>query len=168
LRGIGSRMDMPAYCAEQNLTPALVQEVCHRHRARLVVAGSSVKLTAAPRRTGRVARFWRLGGCARHSVYPGIRGGAWGTPLTRADYDRPRNSSIGGGRRKRRAAGTWTCSSKRTMPSPHPSRASGSISNCAAAASDLGFTPHLARRGRVPHVHLETTRAVRAACSRQG
>ena len=47
LRGMGGRMDLPAYCAEQHLTPAVVREICQRHRARLVVAGSSFKLTAA-------------------------------------------------------------------------------------------------------------------------
>ncbi len=47
LRGIGGRMDMPQYCAEQGLTTARTQEICRRCQTELVVAGSSVKLTTA-------------------------------------------------------------------------------------------------------------------------
>lgn len=89
LRGIGGRMDMPAYCAEQHLTPAVVREICQRHRARLVVAGSSVKLTAAAEKDR--AELLDFSVWADALGIPYIRvfgGGAWGTPLTPADYQR--------------------------------------------------------------------------------
>src|SRR5436305_1480802 len=47
LRGIGGRMDMPEYCAEQKLTPTGISDLCHRNHTQLLVAGSSVKLVSA-------------------------------------------------------------------------------------------------------------------------
>ena len=47
LRGIGGRMDMPQYCAEQGLDPAAMQETCRRCQTQLVVAASPLKLTVA-------------------------------------------------------------------------------------------------------------------------
>src|SRR5512139_739572 len=47
LRGIGGRMDMPQYCADENLMPAVMRETAQRHQAKLAVAGSSLKLVDA-------------------------------------------------------------------------------------------------------------------------
>src|SRR5262245_28305703 len=47
LRGIARRMDMPEYCAAQDLMPSRASEICSRYHTRPVVAGSSVKITSA-------------------------------------------------------------------------------------------------------------------------
>jgi sugar phosphate isomerase/epimerase len=87
LRGIGGRMDMPAYCAEQQLAPAQMQQICRQHRTQLVVAGSSVKLTESSDRDRE--ELLALGVWAEALNIPFIRvfgGGRWGTPPTDGEY----------------------------------------------------------------------------------
>jgi sugar phosphate isomerase/epimerase len=87
LRGIGGRMDMPEYCAEQGLKPARMLEICGRHATRLAVAGSSLKLTSASEKER--AELLALCAWAEALQIPYVRvfgGGTWGQPLTDADY----------------------------------------------------------------------------------
>lgn len=88
LRGVGGRMDMPAYFSEQELTPDRVNGFCRLHRTQLVVAGSSVKLTSGTERER--AELSAFGEWAESLSIPYLRvfgGGTWGTPLTAADYE---------------------------------------------------------------------------------
>ena len=87
LRGIGGRMDMPEYCSEQHLTAEQMHLLCQRHRTRMVVAGSSVKLTGWTEQDRTdLLKFctWAERLCIPHVRVFG--GGRWGTPLTNADY----------------------------------------------------------------------------------
>src|SRR5262245_58566613 len=87
LRGIGTRMDMPEYCADAGLTPKGISDLCRKQATRLVVAGSSVKLTtiAGDERPG----FVSFCAWAESIGVPYVRvfgGGTWGPPPTDAEY----------------------------------------------------------------------------------
>jgi sugar phosphate isomerase/epimerase len=87
LRGIGGRMDMPEYCAEQSLTPARVTRISGQNHTQTVVAGSSIKLTSASEKDR--AEFVAFCTWADALQIPYVRvfgGGTWGTPLSDADY----------------------------------------------------------------------------------
>ena len=87
LRGIGGRMDMPQYCAEQNLTPAQLQTLARQSQTRVLVVGSSVKLTSADEKDR--TELLTLGAWAEGLHAPYVRvfgGGTWGQPLTDAEY----------------------------------------------------------------------------------
>lgn len=80
---------MPQYCLEQGLEPAVMQEICGQHPPRLVVAGSSVKLTSASEKDR--GELLALCAWAEALQIPYVRvfgGGTWGKPLTDADYAR--------------------------------------------------------------------------------
>jgi len=89
LRGIAGRMDMPAYCVEQDLSPERMLKTCRRHDTQLVVAGSSVKLTCASDKDHEEL----LSFCAWADALgiPYVRvfgGGTWGQSLTESDYQK--------------------------------------------------------------------------------
>lgn len=87
LRGIGGRMDMPQYCAEQGLTPAHLNKLCQQNSTRVLVVGSSVKLTSAADKDR--AELLAFGEWAEAMQAPYVRvfgGGTWGKPLTDAEF----------------------------------------------------------------------------------
>lgn len=89
LRGIGGRMDMPAYCAEQTLTPVRIKKLCSQSHTQLLVAGSSAKLTDASEKDR--AELLSLSAWADSLQIPYVRvfgGGVWGKPLADADFAR--------------------------------------------------------------------------------
>src|SRR5947207_6626516 len=87
LRGIGGRMDMSDYCAEEGLEPVRMREICGRHSTRLVVAGSSLKLSSASEKDRD--EFLAFRAWAEALQIPYVRvfgGGTWGKPVTDAEY----------------------------------------------------------------------------------
>jgi sugar phosphate isomerase/epimerase len=87
LRGIEGRLDLPDYAAERNFTRERVRALCQENRTRLVVAGSSVKLTDASDQAR--AELLKFGGWAEAWGIPYLRvfgGGKWGEALSGADY----------------------------------------------------------------------------------
>lgn len=89
LRGIAGRLDLPQYCQESGWTPARMLEACRRQRTRLVVAGSSFKLTSS--REKDRAELLQFCAWADALGIPYVRvfgGGTWGQPLGEADYTR--------------------------------------------------------------------------------
>jgi sugar phosphate isomerase/epimerase len=107
LRGIGGRMDLPAYCAEQKLTPADMNALCRQHRTRLIVGGSSVKLVSATEKDRE--ELLDFGEWEQALRMPYIRvfgGGTWGNALTDSDFRRA-VEFVNWWRRERNARG-WT------------------------------------------------------------
>jgi len=89
LRGVGGRMDMPQYFAEQQWTPDRVRELCRTCNTELVVAGSSAKLVRGSDADRR--ELLEFGTWADALGIPFIRifgGGTWGKPLETADFER--------------------------------------------------------------------------------
>lgn len=87
LRGIDGRMDMPDYCAERDMTPSRMTRLCRKHRTRLAVVGSSVKLTSASE-DDRL-ELLAFGAWAEALAVPYLRvfgGGVRGSALTDSDY----------------------------------------------------------------------------------
>jgi sugar phosphate isomerase/epimerase len=87
LRGMGGRMDMPEYCAENNFTPDAIARLRQAHGTELVVTGSSVKLVSAMEKDR--LELLNLGNWAESLGIPWVRvfgGGTWGEPLSDADY----------------------------------------------------------------------------------
>ena len=80
-------MDMPQYCAEQGLTPPQLQALCSQNQTRVVVVGSSVKLTSATEKDR--TELLTFGAWAEAVNVPYVRvfgGGSWGKPLTDGEY----------------------------------------------------------------------------------
>src|SRR6185369_10388839 len=87
LRGIGGRMDMPEYCVAAGLTPQKIGELCRQHATRVVVAGSSIKLTSTTE--DERPDFMNFCAWADGLGAPYVRifgGGTWGKPITDAEY----------------------------------------------------------------------------------
>jgi sugar phosphate isomerase/epimerase len=87
LRGIDGRMDMPQHCLEKGLTPARLLQVSDQHQTRILVVGSSVKLTSATEKDRE--ELLELGTWAEALHAPYLRvfgGGTWGKPLATAEY----------------------------------------------------------------------------------
>jgi sugar phosphate isomerase/epimerase len=87
LRGIGGRMDMPEYCAAAGLTPQKIGDLCRQHATRVVVAGSSIKLTSTTE--DERPDFMNFCAWADGLGAPYVRifgGGTWGKPITDAEY----------------------------------------------------------------------------------
>src|ERR1051326_8972188 len=87
LRGIGHRMDMPEYCAEEGLIPSRLRDICRPYQTQPVVAGSSLKLVGASEKD----RADLLAFCAWAEDWgiPYVRvfgGGTWGRPLAETDF----------------------------------------------------------------------------------
>lgn len=88
LRGIGGRMDMPQYCASEGLTSGRMAELCQQQQTRLVVAGSSVKLTTASLKDREELLTFCSWADSLHIPYVRVfGGGSWEKPLTEADYE---------------------------------------------------------------------------------
>ena len=89
LRGVEGRLDLPQYCAEQNWTSGRLNDLCHSHKARFVVAGSSAKLVDA--QDSDRTELLQFSEWADYLGIPYVRvfgGGIWGQPLKESDYDR--------------------------------------------------------------------------------
>jgi len=87
LRGSGGRMDMPQYFAEEHLTPARMWELCQPEQTRIVVAGSSVKLTdASDQARAELLNFCSWADAMRIPYVRVFGGGTWEKSLTDADF----------------------------------------------------------------------------------
>jgi sugar phosphate isomerase/epimerase len=87
LRAIGGRLDLPQYTVEAGLSPAVIGEICRSRHTRLIVAGSSCKLTSASENDRKeLIAFCAWADALKIPFVRVFGGGAWGERLTDSDF----------------------------------------------------------------------------------